>query len=154
MVTRQEDEVGDGRSRILVAHADEDVRDAVAAALREVAGRCVVATSDSLLAIAALWLSDGPVVALLDERLLPFGGLDVFGMVAHDLAAGRLARHRYVLLSTWPEHIQAKGRELLGRLGASVLSLPFELDELIHAVDEADEGIAAGLSLAMAGARA
>jgi hypothetical protein len=138
----------------LVAHADEDVRDALAAALHEVAERCVVATSDSVLAIAALWLSDSPMVALLDERLLPFGGLDVFGMVAHDQAAGRLARHRYVLLSTWPEHIQAKGRELLGRLGASVLSLPFELDELIHVVDEADEGIAAGLPLAMAGARA
>jgi hypothetical protein len=138
----------------LVAHADQDLRDTVAAALREVAGRCVVATSDGVLALIALWLSDDPVVALIDECLLPFGGMDVFGMMANDQAAGHLARHRYVLLSTWPEHIPAKGRELLARLGAPVLSLPFELDELIHMVDEADEVIAAEIPLVTAEARA
>jgi hypothetical protein len=137
-----------------VAHADHDVRDAVAAALREVTGRHVVATSDGMLAIVALWLSEGPVVALVDERLLPFGGMDVFDVVASDQTAGHLSRHRYVLLSTWPEHILAKGRKLLERLGAPVLSLPFELDELIHVVDEADDVIAAGIPLAMAEARA
>jgi DNA-binding NtrC family response regulator len=131
-------------ARVLVAHADEGVREAVAATLGEEAGHTVVATSDSMSAIAALWLSAGPMVALIDERLLPFGGLDVFGVVANDSAARSLARHRYVLLSTWPEHIQSHGRRLLARLGAPVLPLPFELDALIGVVDEAAEAIVAG----------
>jgi DNA-binding NtrC family response regulator len=128
-------------AHVLVAHADEGVRDAVAVALREESGHLVVAMSDGMLAIAALRHSDVPMVALMDECLLPFSGMDVFGVVANDRAAGPLARHRYILLSTWPEHIQAQGRELLARLGAHVLPLPFDLDALIQVVDEAaDEG--------------
>src|SRR5260370_269201 len=75
MVIRQEDEGGGGRARVLVAHADEDVRDALAAALHEVAGRRVVAAADSVLAIAALWLSDRPVGARVDEHLLHYARL-------------------------------------------------------------------------------
>ena len=121
---------------VLVAHSDEEVRDTVAAALREVGGHEVLATSDGMLAIAALWLSESPMVALIDERLAPFGAIEVFGIAANDRAGGQLARHRYILLSTWPQHAATLRQNLLTRLDAPVLALPFELAALLQIVDE------------------
>lgn len=126
---------------VLVAHADEGVREAAAVALREEAGHVVMGASSSVSAIAALRLSERPVVALMDERLLPFGGLDILNVAAIDEAGGSFARHRYILLSTWGQGIDADGQKLLARLDVPVLLEPFELETLIRVVDEAAEAI-------------
>jgi DNA-binding NtrC family response regulator len=123
-------------AHVLVAHSDEGVRDVIEAALRDVAGHEVVATSDGEMAIAALWLSERPMVALIDERLLPYGAMDVFRIAANDRAGGQLARHRYILLSTWPQHVATVRHDLLTHLDAPVLGLPFDLAALLRVVDE------------------
>jgi CheY-like chemotaxis protein len=128
-------------THVLVAHSDEWVREAAVVALHEEAGHIVMGVSSSVSAIAALRLSEHPVVALLDERLPPFGGLDILNLAAIDEAGGLFARHRYVLLSTWGQGIDAEGRQLLERLDVPVLPEPFELAALIRVVDEAAEAI-------------
>lgn len=122
-------------AHVLVAHSDEGIRDALVTAFQEV-GHVAVGISDSEDALTSLWMSSGPMVALLDERLLPFGGLDLFGVAANDYADGPLSRHHYILMSTAPDLLDAKGRELVSRLDAVVLSEPFDLDSLIEMVDE------------------
>ena len=121
---------------ILVAHSDEGIRDALVTAFQDV-GHVVVGTSDGEQALTILWKSSGPMVALLDERLSPFGGLELFGVAANDYASGPLSRHHYILMSTAPNLLDDRGRELVSRLDAVVLSQPFDLDSLIEMVDEA-----------------
>src|SRR5260370_18192952 len=77
----------------------------------------------------------------MDHRLPPFGGLDILNIAAIDEAGGLFARHRYVLLSTWGQGIDADGRKLLQRLDVPVLPEPFELTALIRAVNKAAEAI-------------
>lgn len=127
-------------AHVLVAHSDEGVRDVIAAALRDLGGHRVLATSDGVIAIAALWLSERPMVALMDERLLPFSAMDVFRVAANDTAGGQLARHHYILLSTWPQRGAALRQKLLAHLDASVLALPFDLTALLDIVDKAHCG--------------
>jgi CheY-like chemotaxis protein len=124
-------------AHVLVAHSDEGVRDVIAAALRDVGGHRVLATSDGVIAIAALWLSERPMVAFMDERLLPFSAMDVLRVAANDRSGGQLARHHYVLLSTWPQRVAALRQKLLARLDAPVLALPFDLTALLDMVDKA-----------------
>src|SRR5260221_2666781 len=128
-------------THVLVAHSDEGVREAAAGALREGGGHVVAEASCGVSALAALRLSEYPVVALMDHRLPPFGGLDVLNIAAIDEAGGLFARHRYVLLSTWGQGIDADGRKLLQRLDVPVLPEPFELTALIRAVDNAAQAI-------------
>jgi DNA-binding NtrC family response regulator len=125
---------------VLVAHSDEGVRDVIAAALRDVGEHRVLATSDGVIAIAALWLSERPLVALLDERLLPFSAMDVLRVAANDASSGLLARHHYILLSTWPQGVAAVRQKLLARLDAPVLELPFDLTALLDIVDKVQCG--------------
>jgi len=128
-------------THVLVAHSDEGVREAAVVALREEAGHVVAEASCGVSALAALRLSEYPVVALIDHRLPPFGGLDILNIAATDEAGGLFARHRYVLLSTWGQGIDADGRKLLQRLDVPVLPEPFELTALIRAVDKAAKPI-------------
>jgi hypothetical protein len=92
--------VGEIMTRVLVAHADEGERDAIAAALMHMTGHDVVATANGVQSLSTLCLSGGPLIALVDERLLPFSAVDLFRIAASDKPEGELGRHRYVLLST------------------------------------------------------
>lgn len=123
-------------AHVLVAHSDEGIREALITALQE-AGHVVVGTADGELALTTLWMSTNPMVALLDERLSPFGGVMLIGVAANDYAHGPLSRHHYMLMSTAPDLLDAKGWELVSRLDVLVLSQPFDLDSLIEMVDEA-----------------
>lgn len=123
--------MGRPMARVLVAHADEAVRDAVAMALADVASYLVLATSDGQLSIAALWMSEHPTAVLMDECLLPLGVIDSLRIAANDSADGELARHRYILLSTEPANATIQWQSLLTRLHAPVLALPVDLHNLI-----------------------
>lgn len=125
-------------AHVLVAHADPRIRNTMMTALEEV-GHIVVGMSDGKLALTVLRIGVTPMVALLDEQLSPFEGLDLLGMAANDHARGPLSRHHYILMSAVPDYIDIKGRELLSRLDAVVLSQPFDLDTLVEKVDEAAE---------------
>jgi hypothetical protein len=127
-------------ARVLVAHADEAVRDALAMALADVAGHLVLATSDGQLSVAALRLTERPMVALMDERLLPFSAIDILRIAANDSADEELSRHRYILMSTEPANATVQWQSLLTRLHVPVLALPVELDELIELVDDVGAG--------------
>lgn len=128
-------------AHVLVAHADRGIRDAVGEVLREEAGHAVMGTANGILALAALWVSARPMVVLVDDRLSLLSGMSVLDLAAIDEVWGPLSRHRYILLTTSPDHIDAKGRTLLSRLDAPVLPLPFELGALIRVVNEAAETI-------------
>ncbi len=124
-------------AHVLVAHADQGVRAVVAQALCEEADHDIVSTSDAALALATLWLGPRRMVALIDERLSPFNGLNILAVAANHAVSGPLSRHRYLLMSTLPHNIRAQERRLLFRLGAQVLAQPFELDTLLQMVDDA-----------------
>jgi len=129
-------------AHVLVAHADYGVREVMAQALHEEAGHDVVSTVDAELALSTLWLSPRPVVALIAERLYPFSGLNILDVAAHEKWGGPLSRHRYILMSTLPQNIRMDNRRLLSRLGARVLSQPFDLDALLQMVEDAATGLA------------
>jgi DNA-binding NtrC family response regulator len=125
-------------AHVLVAHADHGVREVVAQALREEAGHHVISVSDAAVALATLCASSSPVVALVDERLSPVDRLGgILHVASHDQAGGQFSRHRYILISALPYNLGAKERHVLSRLGAPLLSQPFELDALLQTVDDA-----------------
>jgi len=129
-------------AHVLVAHADHGVREVMAQALHEEAGHDVVSTVDATSTLSALWLSPRPVVALIAERLYPASGLSILDVAAHDGRSGPLSRHRYIVMSTLPQNIRLDKRRLLSRLGARVLSQPFDLDVLLQMVDDAATSLA------------
>jgi len=122
---------------VLVAHADHGIRDVVAQALHEEAEYSVVSAPDAALALSTLWLASSPMVALIDDHLSPRGGLGLLALAANDEAGGPLSRHRFIVMSTFPQTIREKGARVLSRLGARILSQPFDLDALLLMVDAA-----------------
>jgi hypothetical protein len=116
----------------------------VAQALSEETPHEVSSTADAELALAALWLAPEPLVALIDERLAPFGALGILAIAANDGLDGPLARHRYVLMSTVPYNLCPTEWAPLARLHTQVLSLPFELDTLLQVVEDAARGLTSG----------
>ena len=81
---------------VLVAHADANMRFALASLLRA-EGHVVTEVGDGVLAVAALWVSHRPLVAVLGDDLAPLDAADVLELAAE--GEPPLARHRYVVLT-------------------------------------------------------
>ncbi len=150
---------------VLVAYNDPDMRDTLDDVLTE-AGYSVTRVADGVLALAALWVSRRPLVALLHDGLLPLDASDILELVAADGTSasgshpirvrdwktqsnseppgnaragnGRLRRHRYIVFTTSPpDGVRASLRTVTTTLGTPLLYLPVDLDGLLDTVRDA-----------------
>jgi CheY-like chemotaxis protein len=131
----------DGRDhapRVLVADDDEETRAVVRCVLEE-EGFEVVEAMHGKAALAAIADVDGPLIALLDQRMPGLLGTDVLDAA---LGARRIGRDRRYLLLTASPHLlpHPYNHPWFQRL-VPVLSKPFELDALIEAIHSASRSL-------------
>lgn len=126
-------------AHILVIDADADIRETLRVVLGDTR-HFVTATPDLQLAAALLRTARCPLVVLLNERLWPLSGLNLLEMADGDTSR-RLSHHGYAVMTTTPERLSDEEWALMRRVGAALLALPFDLDELLALVGRMEERI-------------
>ncbi len=122
------------RGPVLVVDDDEAIRETLRFVLED-AGYSVTEAVDGLDALDTLYASDEPVVVLLDIMMPRLSGAGVLGVVAED---ERLAeRYAFVLVTANPYPFPKPFAALVDRLNISVVSKPFDIDDLLGAVAQA-----------------
>lgn len=118
---------------VMLAVSDDELRD-VLRMLLEDAGYEVLEARSGLTALTLLQCNQEPLVVLLDRYLR--GTKAAEKLMA--LAAGPLARHRFLLLTTDRLERQPQGlrQQLLSR-AIPVLAMPFEFDDMLHEIARA-----------------
>jgi CheY-like chemotaxis protein len=106
-------------------------------------GYAVVEAPDGGVAREMLRRSPEPMVALLNTSV----GGDGVGMLRAAAAEPALGRHAFVLVTANAEGLSPLWRQLVGELAVAVVAKPFDLDTLLHTVDEAVARSAAGGAL-------
>lgn len=124
-------------ANVLIAESDADVRDVISELVRGV-GHAVTAVKTLSAAMETLMDSPDPYIVLLDTRL---DGDYLAAVVLLELAhGGPLYRHAFVLLSTEDVFRLPSSLQLLrGVLSLPVVSMPFDVDDLLHELDRAAE---------------
>jgi two-component system response regulator MprA len=119
--------------RVLVVDDDADTRDVLQGTLQD-EGYATDEAADGVTALQALCQAPEPHVVVLDHFLPGLTGLDLLARVP---AEPCLARHRYLLLTASPDRVP---HAALGP--ATLLPKPFDLEELLAAVEAAARRIA------------
>lgn len=126
--------VGERNVRVLIVDDDTAIRQTLRAALEDEA-YSVLEAHDGLEALGILRESVVPLVTLLDLRMPVMDGMRLLHTVEADEALAR--RHRFLVVTANRDTITPEGYALLDRFGAPVIPKPFELDELLDAVEAA-----------------
>jgi two-component system, sensor histidine kinase and response regulator len=119
---------------VLVVDDDVDIRATVRTALED-AGHLVREAREGEEAIALLRDEPGRLVALIDLRMPNVDGFALLRMVSEDWELAR--RHAYVIFSADTQSLPVV-QALRSTWVVATLAKPFELDALLHAVDEAE----------------
>lgn len=125
----------------LIVDDDMAIRQTLRAALEDEA-YSVLEARDGLAALGMLRESAVPLVTLLDLRMPVMDGLRLLRAVEADEALAR--RHRFLVVTANRDTITADDYTLLERFGAPVIAKPFELEELLSAVEAAALRLEAG----------
>jgi hypothetical protein len=120
-------------TRVLVHTDDAAVRDVDGFYLRS-EGHIVLSTSDNDHALTVLRVSRHPIVVFVHAGRTSPEVFDFLQRVTED-GTGPLARHRYIIALARPDALQPAQRRLVSRLGAHVVALPYELEDMAAAVD-------------------
>ncbi len=124
--------------RVLIVDDDAAIRQTLRAALED-EDYSVLEARDGLAALDILRESVGPLVTLLDVRMPVMDGMRLLRTVEEDGALAR--RHRFLVVTANRDTITPDGYALLERFGAPVIAKPFELDDLLGAVEAAALGL-------------
>lgn len=124
------------KSRVCVIEDDADLREVIGELLND-AGYEVIEASNGLAGKALLEASLERLVVVLDYRLPVLDGCDLLEIVAQDEELR--ARHTFVMLSGLPQKTVEDCEEALDALDVPVLSKPFHIDELVEAVEQAEQ---------------
>src|SRR5579859_4945720 len=124
-------------AHVLIAVSDAEVRAVIGEVVSE-AGHTVTEAGTLTVALDALMASEQLYIVLLDTYL--DGNYTMSGLLLEMAYEGFLYRHIFVLLSTngvfrLPPSLQV----LRGKLALAVVSMPFDVDDLLHAVERAAE---------------
>src|SRR5215475_23015 len=120
--------------RILVVEDDEAIRETLRFVLED-ASYSVVEAANGLDALDILYTSVEPLVVLLDIMMPRLSGAGVLGVVAGDEELAR--QNVFVLVTANSSPFPKPLALLLERLGVTVVSKPFDIDELLEVVAQA-----------------
>lgn len=130
--------VGEPDVRVLIVDDDVAIRQTLRAALED-EDYSVLEARDGLAALGILRESDVPLVTLLDLRMPVMDGMRLLRTLEEDEVLAR--RHRFLVVTANRDTITPDGYALLERFGAPVIAKPFELDDLLGAVETAAVGL-------------
>jgi CheY-like chemotaxis protein len=119
---------------VLIAEDDRGFREMLPEFLRE-EGYTVHAVVDGKFALDTLRASPEPLVTLLDVNMPRMDGMSVLGHVEAD--TGLATRHRYILMTASEQALPLAFTVLLSRLGVPVFTKPFDIENILGAVDHA-----------------
>jgi CheY-like chemotaxis protein len=108
-------------------------------------GYTVQTAPDTTIGLQVLRTSATPMTVLCDvepiHRLAPeHNGVALLQALAHyDPESERLARHGYVLMSTYPKHALAATQIVPLGLNLRILPMPFQLDSLRACLEQVDQ---------------
>ena len=133
---------------VLVVDDDDDIRWCVRMALED-AGYEVAEAADGLAALEILRATPRRMVVLLDLMMPRMDGATLLEAVAAD--SFLLPRHAFVVLTAAYEMFSQRTARLLDLLAAPTLPKPFDLDDMLKLVEDAEQRVSV---LAAAGASA
>ena len=119
---------------VLIVEDDEEVRALVAECLRD-EGYTVYEAPDGKPALERLRTHPAGLVVILDLWMPGMDGFAVLQAVAEESPLA--TRHAFILFSATAKTLPPKVTEILKRLRVTVVSKPFDLDELLAAVQQA-----------------
>lgn len=123
-------------TRVLIIEDDESTREAVRHILIE-EGYDVREATNAMDGHALLLASQEPLVAVLDYRLPALDGCDLLDIIAHDQQLRE--QHAFVMMSASPKRAEDDCGDTLTELEVPVLGKPFDIDELLDAIQEAQQ---------------
>jgi CheY-like chemotaxis protein len=126
--------VGEWNVRVLIVDDDAAIRQTLRSALEDEAYG-VLEARDGLAALGTLRESVAPLIALLDLRMPVMDGMRLLRVVDEDKALAR--RHRFIIVTANQDSLKPDDYALLDRFSAPVIPKPFDLDELLNAVEMA-----------------
>ncbi|HEX9036603.1 MAG TPA: response regulator [Ktedonobacterales bacterium] len=123
------------KAHICLIEDDDATRQTVRELLEE-EGYEVTEAPDGLAGWTLLNTSTQRMVVVLDHRLPAMDGCDLLELVAHD---ERLRdQHAYVFMTASPIAAQDDCESAISDVNATVMAKPFNIDELVEAVHEAE----------------
>ncbi len=124
---------------ICIVDDDQPERDLLRLVLED-EGYSVSEASSGQAALALLRRTSHRYIVLLDLRMPALSGADVLRMVAAEPALA--TRHVFILISAWPED-SPELTALLNRLSIPFVHKPFDLEELLNVIVQAEERLKA-----------
>lgn len=125
-----------GNTTVCIVEDDEATREAIRGLLLD-EGYKVIEASNGAEGQRMMEASSERLIVVLDYRLPVLDGCDLLDIVAHndDLRA----RHSFVMMSASPRQTVEDCEEALDELVVPLLPKPFHIDELVEAVQHAEE---------------
>jgi DNA-binding response OmpR family regulator len=135
-------------ARVCIIEGDEPTREVVRYLLTD-EGYEVIEASNGLQGKALLEAARDRLIVLLDHRLPMIDGCNLLEIVAQDEALR--ARHTFLMMAASPRHAVDDCGEALNDLDVPLVPKPFTIDELVAAVQDAQQRIEPGSEPAHAG---
>ena len=135
-------------ARVCIIEGDEPTREVVRYLLAD-EGFEVVEASNGLQGKTLLEAAPDRLIVLLDHRLPVIDGCNLLEIVAQDEALR--ARHTFLMMAASPRHAVDDCGEALSDLDVPLVPKPFSIDELVEAVQEAQQRVEPGSEPAPAG---
>jgi CheY-like chemotaxis protein len=121
-------------TQVFIVEDDPDIR-ATLRLLLDDAGYTYSEAPDGGSALEVLRASAEPLIVLLDLMLPVLSGTDLLAALADDPVAG--PRHAYILLTAKRDVFTPEMGSIQERLPISLVQKPFDIDEVIAAIDSA-----------------
>jgi two-component system nitrogen regulation response regulator NtrX len=133
---------------VCVIEDDEGIRDIVRDLLTD-EGYAVIEAATGFEGKQILDASAGRLIVILDYRLPVLDGCDLLEIVAQD--EDLRERHTFIMMSASPAKTVEDCEEAIDELDVPIVPKPFDIDELVEAVREAEERLDPGGEPASAG---
>jgi len=133
---------------VCVIEDDEGIRDIVRDLLTD-EGYAVIEAATGLEGKHILDASAGRLIVILDYRLPALDGCDLLELVAQD--EDLRERHTFIMMSASPAKTIEDCEEAIDELDVPIVPKPFDIDELVEAVRQAEARLDPGGEPAPAG---
>lgn len=124
---------------VLVVDDDQEIRHSLRFLLLD-AGYDMIEAADGPSALDALRTSPHPLVALVDLLMPGMSGVDLLDAVAND--PDLAGRHAYLVVTADNRALRQSAVPSVERLGAGIVQKPFDVDELLTAIEHAKARLA------------
>ena len=128
-------------ARVCIIEGDEPTREVVRYLLAD-EGFEVVEASNGLQGKTLLEAAPDRLIVLLDHRLPVIDGCNLLEIVAQDEALR--ARHTFLMMAASPRHAIEDCGDAIDDLDVPLVPKPFSIDELVEAVQEAQQRVEPG----------